>query len=1148
MAQVGGPQGGYGFTTSAEAEAKAARAKRTKIAIAVLLGVAAIVLSAAVNPPTGSNHFFTKQSDYREKRESGCTNSGKGCHGSETAYRDFNDYHPDAKCTTCHEYQGAGCIPCHSPSKNHECPTCHDGSMENAPDTVRLSDPYPRGHYRETTHTAMGTDMGTSAYSALGGEAKAPCKTCHSRDLKEAHTGVVFGVKSPYRGDDELGCGACHNDKESFGQKTVLANWEQRDCASCHKQGSSEPQHVAKKAKPVAATGTWKCGQSGSGCHASDNLHAIHANAPKDCTGSAEKGEGVCHTAGKEALKPKARTCGGESDRACHQGPDSENGYKHKAEGVHSPDTQFPASDTSYNATPCGGCHRMEPDGVSLIDEHALATSVKSTDGSNGCLNCHDNAASEATIVDKWPLRDTDAVCSTCHGTEGLDAEHPGDFEGLHTVASGSTGCAVSGAGCHPTANLSEVGSPTVTANIHANCLRCHDWREAGGNLAYDPASKTCGSGRDCHSGTGEFDPSSGVHVSDAGRTDGRDADHHLAGAAQGGAVWQDPAAGTSTACDKCHGMILGIEHTRPNNSIATGTGTVCLRCHNKTVSTAGVVKASWPKKNSSAACTSCHGTPGTGAQHSGIDAAHKAVMKTPTGTVDAAFCTRTGCHLTTDLRKLHAAGAGCNTEGCHQATGNIFVSKIKTCGGDDPSTSCHPLYEPLNHFKNHRADLSGTVDGVTYVNGRNVGCFGCHSTDLRTEHSTALAAGSMEGAKPGQTQPCQTCHERPGDTNVNTNASLPTVKAAILGHDHRCVACHANGTDSDSTTSLAGPHKSISASNPLPAGFVWGDPLLDWQAAMSAPTGAGHNISLDDSVLPGASTMAWPETAVSINATDYVWTLPRNAGSTVWLRSRPLTGDPALAIPGPDRGWAVDTTPGIQAAHVVCSDCHWYGAAEASARGPQGAAVKIQIDPNYAQSEWANPTQNSVPADPFDVANDPARGGPSARPGNHPPNPAGYKPVVCYKCHQVFVGFAGGANPGTMTVGGNGRHSTHRWHGAASDWTTRAADPRYSNKCTDCHVRIPHAWKRPRLLISTQSTDPVTGAFTGDTFPYVLPGAFGLQGVRRSQSGVMVNYNGTVSTGRQNCATGGCYDSTSTTTNHPQPALGQTPGWQYWP
>jgi hypothetical protein len=133
------------------------RAKRQKIAIFLII-LGGLVFATAYVPAGGKVHTFTEISDYNPARDSGCTNSGEGCHGTETSYQNFHDYHPDTECGTCHEYTGVGCIPCHGPQQ-HECAACHDGSMVGASDCVRLTDPFPNGHYRETTHTAMGTVM-----------------------------------------------------------------------------------------------------------------------------------------------------------------------------------------------------------------------------------------------------------------------------------------------------------------------------------------------------------------------------------------------------------------------------------------------------------------------------------------------------------------------------------------------------------------------------------------------------------------------------------------------------------------------------------------------------------------------------------------------------------------------------------------------------------------------------------------------------------------------------------------------------------------------------------------------------------------------------------------------------------------------------
>jgi len=296
------------FTESVP-EDKAVRAKKMRNGLLVLLILAAVAFAAGWNPPTKTVHKFTKASDYKPDRESGCTNSGKGCHGAEKTYNDFNAYHPDAQCTTCHEYQGVGCIPCHMPPET-ECQLCHDGTMKQAPDVSRITDPYPRGHYRETTHTAMGTAMDDRVRAATDGKASATCRDCHSRDLRTSHTEVPAVAGSEY--GETVGCGECHNDVRSNGLAQVLDDWKNRACEDCHATGSSAPQHPSDSASEIDAKSPLKCGFTGVGCHDVNDLHAIHKDKPKTCAGSAEEGEKSCHVIGSEAGVPPASPAAGQ--------------------------------------------------------------------------------------------------------------------------------------------------------------------------------------------------------------------------------------------------------------------------------------------------------------------------------------------------------------------------------------------------------------------------------------------------------------------------------------------------------------------------------------------------------------------------------------------------------------------------------------------------------------------------------------------------------------------------------------------------------------------------------------------------------------------------------------------------------------------
>ncbi len=1120
--------------------------RRYRSGFFALGAVLALVFSATWNPPTGTVHSFTKASDYRPDREGGCVNSGKGCHGSETSYTSFNDYHPAAKCTDCHDYQGVGCIPCHSPA-NHECQVCHDGTMPQSPDRVRLTDPYPRGHYRETTHTAMGTPYDANVKTAPKGKARATCKSCHARDLMNAHAKVTPAAGSPYGTD--LGCGECHNDVRSAGQAEVLSDWKKRRCEDCHRLGTSSPMHGTAVADKVAAKSPEGCDDTGTGCHSSSDLHALHPDRPVDCSGSAVKGEPGCHNLDIQAHVPQAKSCG-IGKKSCHSTYDNDALSHKNDQDVHAPDGTAAAEDTSVSETACGDCHFMAPDGMSLAQEHDRSTSTRSAQGT--CRGCHNDPASAIAIAKDWPGSDGPGACDVCHGHAGLDATH-GDPDSSSHQATGSEGCALSGAGCHPTSDLSAVGAPD-TGGLHRDCVRCHAKTASDGNIAYDPTAKSCGSARACHSATGAYDPASGVHDG-ATRTDGTDARHRAT--ALGDASITDTATSITIACPACHQPALGTEHTRAGNALATGAGTSCTRCHNAQSETSKVVKASWPARTKANACSSCHDGTGTQAPHALIGESHGGRELADGGAPDSGACVTTGCHLTTDVRLLHRR-LGCTVKGCHSDEGNIVGLDTLSCGGSDPETSCHVGYsasgghanvaeahagieldisgepspgycarsgchtspnlkalhgtscalagchEPglkprlkscggtdqaaachtgftaTEHFVDHSADLTGTVNGITYSAGENIGCLGCHGDDLTLIHEPVSDAPITGGGSN-----CRVCHDDAEDPGNGAFADLPAVAGAVGSHDLRCVACHASGGDQPNATAAASAHKRISTEKTLPAGYVWSDPLEQWRTALDSPVGGGHNIAW--SALD--STKRFPTTIYAAGADTYVWALPRNAGETAWLD--------ATAV-----GASVDTTADIEHVTLGCDDCH---TGVTAMSGPQGSAVRIAIDPAYSQTAYANPK--------WDLSSQFSA--------------TGTDRVVCMKCHSLSFGSV----EGTTAPGGSWVHGKHAVHAEVPPTNPQ----HYGQKCVECHVRIPHAWRGARLLVRTI---PEAGR-PADTFPYILNGHDGLAGVRLRT----IDEEHPLTAG--DCATLGCHGS-SDPDSHPLPS--DLPTVKWWP
>ena len=92
---------------------------------------------------------------------------------------------------------------------------------------------------------------------------------------------------------------------------------------------------------------------------------------------------------------------------------------------------------------------------------------------------------------------------------------------------------------------------------------------------------------------------------------------------------------------------------------------------------------------------------------------------------------------------------------------------------------------------------------------------------------------------------------------------------------------------------------------------------------------------------------------------------------------------------------------------------------------------------------------------------------GASSALANRTDGTTGATAVICAKCHKL-ENFISSANGGVNAVeGANTAHDSH--HQDQLDG---------SPQCVNCHVGIPHGWKRPRLLVNTDvDTAPILDA-----------------------------------------------------------------------
>ncbi len=905
--------------------------------------------------------------------------------------------------------------------------------------------------------------------------------------------------------------------------------------------------HSFTEASDYRASKDAGCTNSGEGCHGAESsyadFNAYHPNA--DCM-TCHDHEGVgcipCHS-------PKGREC-----QSCHDGTMEKAGDQVRITDLypkgHYRETTHTATGTDMRAVvrtaktgkakaACGSCHERD-----LMKAHTKVPVVdKSPYGDTvGCGECHNDERSRGLeeVLADWKGR----RCEDCHTDDGSSPMHATKVA-RSIEATDEAGCGSTGPGCHEATDLhglhADRPKDCSTPSTEGEPV-CHDLDAQ----AHATTEYRCGDGVD------------GCHVAyESGRySHEKDASLHRAALAVATSVLTDPRTGVATTCIGCHRIELTDEHSRPGSALAVGN--VCRNCHGHNATTARVVGRDWPSRMGPRACLDCHGQIGVPAPHTAIDLVHEGVPLDERGVPDAGACSGAVCHESTELRDLHSP-AGCALSGCHSAGGAASGERVacgggprdgschvgystfdghkrvtgkhrgieigasgrptrgacarsgchtttdlttlhpagcgidgchrgdarpsnRSCGGPDDAP-CHTGFSASEHFADHAADRTGTVRGVSYTAGMNGGCFGCHSPDLITAH-TAVRGAPITG---GGATSCRVCHDDPADPGNGRYAGLPAVVRAIETSDVRCVACHASGSAKPSATHAASAHRRFSTEAVRSLGTVWADPFEAWKTAFGSPVGGGHN-AVSGAVVGGAATKLFPITEYTAGAATYRWALPPNSGATTWLK--------------PAAGVSFDSPDEIRHARLSCTDCH---VLSAEMTGPHGSAVPVSIDPEYSQTEYANPSRGLVSQ--FDAK--------------------GTDRVVCMKCHNL--GF--GSVPGSDQPGGHPVHAQHARHLNAP-----AHHPlRYGEKCIDCHVRIPHASRSPRLLIRTI---PSAGR-PADVFPYVDKRHDGLAGV------LLRSYDRPADLTRADCVTGGCHGYHS---ERDHPERSDVPDAPLWP
>jgi hypothetical protein len=480
-----------------------------------------------------------------------------------------------------------------------------------------------------------------------------------------------------------------------------------------------------------------------------------------------------------------------------------------------------------------------------------------------------------------------------------------------------------------------------------------------------------------------------------------------------------------------CHGPdLISIHSEAGNGKFSAPKG--CAVCHSTADGT-----------TPSATCTDCH---------ENAHAVHLAITST-----SSPACSGAGCHGS-NVSAIHANCAMCHAASAYDAiiaAGNAHCESCHFAGGLPV-----PVHDPI---------AAHALGG-----GGCFGSSGCHAyTDAAAFHN-----GTPSG--------CRACH---------TGTTAATV-AATVGWANRCA--------------LVGCHPDLDATHDEVFGY--------FNAASASSHADGVKTKFDGS----QGTLLKDSLENTVTST---WEFPEK--NVFWAADAITTGEaPASAKVGLTK----DSV-------VTCFDCHsgdpeWFS-------GPHGSSARWAIDSNYpgpykyavlgARKGTTEDTSTSGIKSLVGAAmNDaPGRtltvGGAEYGPlpllqtyrnkGNFPALIAdgtkGDHAVICAKCHDLY-------NAGTGTDGWSNAYSeqatsgapivleesvTESVHGMHAGGTTTDTQLRFDQRggnqgrtdgrgdCINCHVAIPHGWKRPRLLVNSY-TGPYTLA-TGtaqsvaDPFPY---------------------------------------------------------------
>ncbi len=560
-----------------------------------------------------------------------------------------------------------------------------------------------------------------------------------------------------------------------------------------------------------------------------------------------------------------------------------------------------------------------------------------------------------------------------------------------------------------------------------------------------------------------------------------------------GSALTTDNPAVQCEACHDNHGSattrLIDYRRSRTTDANANKQASLCYKCHSSSSTevsvAAGYVKPfAWNGRDvqaefartshhpaytaasgASLTCVNCHNVHYTKAEKAGtvwdMDRASdpentkNVVTSTTYGSAPSDFCMK--CHDGTTATATMTASVvvpytaafstvsapyfpGWNKAETNFSFANSGHKTATAASGQALCETCHDPHGSDNKRLNAWTSPSGATwgGGFSIVGSRvNTGtaaseqnlCYKCHG------NGTANYPRS-NGAKDVYTKANLTYAHDPGDY---TNRHVDTETAGLLGSANRhaeCTDCHdPHVTKKVSSSALATAQSSIGG----PALYgAWADQVAFNATRWSVPSshtplrlyGASNHYEAylcfkchsSNTSQPGGQT----NLALEFNPSNF--SFHNVLGQGTGMQSSFTFADTGgttrtVTWPLPAAGNFLKTGDGwTMSSMMTCSDCHTNTQTSATqASGPHGSSVAHILDPDWSTSDWRTtylfPTANGM----SNATN------------------------ICAKCHDL--------NGSTDTTWSNTAHARLQHQNS-----TRGM-------CINCHIGIPHGWKRPRLL-----------------------------------------------------------------------------------